>query len=65
MKWHSSKDDTVGESYGVTTRLHKSIAHPTVQEAYFVFHHPITLHPTDYVFDTDSDGRYHTPLWPF
>jgi hypothetical protein len=29
------------------------------QEADFIFHHPISLHPTDGVFNPDSDGRDH------
>jgi hypothetical protein len=45
-----------------TARLHNRIAHSILLEAYFVFHHPITLHPTDRVFDTDSDGRDHAML---
>src|ERR671922_130226 len=40
-----------------TTRFHDSIANPILQEAYLVFHHSISLHPTDRVFNTDSDGR--------
>ncbi len=40
-----------------TTRFHDRIADPILQEAYFVFHHPIALHPTDRVFNPDSDGR--------
>jgi hypothetical protein len=40
-----------------TTRFHDSIANPILQEAYFVFHHPISLHPTNRVFNPDSDGR--------
>jgi hypothetical protein len=47
-----------------TTRLHNGIAHPILQEAYRVFHHPITLPPTDRVFATDSDGREH-PIMGF
>jgi|Tabmets5t2r1_1033131.scaffolds.fasta_scaffold75252_1 hypothetical protein len=59
-----------------TTCFHDGIANPILQEAYLVFHHPITLHPTDRVFDTDSDGRDYaivcflrwgelTPTWLF
>ena len=40
-----------------TTRFHDSIANPILQEAYLIFHHAISLHPTDRVFNTDSDGR--------
>jgi hypothetical protein len=40
-----------------TTGFHDGIANPVRQEAYLVFHHPIALHPTDRVFNTDSDGR--------
>jgi hypothetical protein len=59
-----------------TTRLHNDIANPILQKSSLVFHHPITLHPSDRVFDTDSDGRDHaimcflrwgefTPRWLF
>src|SRR5687767_6364224 len=40
-----------------TTRFHNSIANPILQEAYLVFHHSVALHPTDRVFNPDSDGR--------
>jgi hypothetical protein len=43
-----------------TTRFHDSIANPILQEAYLIFHHPIALHPTDRVCNTDSDGRDRT-----
>src|ERR671918_1346540 len=43
-----------------TTRLHDSIANPILQEADFVFHHPIPLHPADRVFNTDANGRDRT-----
>jgi hypothetical protein len=39
------------------TRFHDSIANPLLQEAYLVFHHAISLHPTDGVFTSDADGR--------
>ena len=59
-----------------TTCFHDGIANPILQEASLVFHHPVTLHPTDRVFDTDSDGRDYaivcflrwselTPTWLF
>jgi hypothetical protein len=40
-----------------TTRFHDGIPHPILQEAYVVFHHPISIHSTDRVFNPDSDGR--------
>jgi hypothetical protein len=40
-----------------TTRFQDSIANAFFREAYLVFHHPISLHPTDHVFNPDSDGR--------
>jgi hypothetical protein len=40
-----------------TTCFHDGIANPILQEAYLVFDNPISLHPTDRVFDTDSNGR--------
>ncbi len=43
-----------------TTRVHDGITNAILQEASLVFHHPISLHPTDRVFDTDSDGRDRT-----
>jgi hypothetical protein len=39
------------------TRVHDGIAHPILEEAHLVCHHPIPLHPADRVFDTDSNGR--------
>jgi hypothetical protein len=39
-----------------TTRFHNGIANAIRQEAYFVFHHPVAFHPTNGVFNTDSDG---------
>ena len=45
-----------------TTRLHDGIAHPILQEAYLVFHHPVAFYPTNGVFDTDSDRRDHAIL---
>jgi hypothetical protein len=41
-----------------TTCFHDSITNPILQEADFVFHHPISLHPTSRVFNPDSDGRH-------
>ncbi len=40
-----------------TTRFHDRITNPIRQEAYLVFSHPISLHPTDRVFNTDAAGR--------
>jgi hypothetical protein len=42
-----------------TTRFHDSITNAILPEADVVFHHPIALHPTDRVFNPDSDGRNH------
>jgi hypothetical protein len=43
-----------------TVRLHDGVANPVLQEADLVFHQPIAFHPTDRVFDTNSDGRNRT-----
>jgi hypothetical protein len=43
-----------------TTRFHDSIANPTLPEAYLIFPHPVTLHSTDRVFNSDADGRDRT-----
>jgi hypothetical protein len=43
-----------------TARLHYGVANPVLQEADLVFHQPIAFHPTDRVFDTNSDGRNRT-----
>ena len=39
-----------------TTCFHHDIANAILHEADFVFHHPIAFHPTNGVFNTDSDG---------
>ena len=39
-----------------TTRFHNGITNAILQEADFVFHHPVAFHPTNGVFNTDSDG---------
>jgi hypothetical protein len=39
-----------------TTCFHHGIANAILQEANFVFHHPIAFYPTNGVFNTDSDG---------
>ena len=39
-----------------TTCFHDGIPHPILQEADFVLHDPVTFHPTNSVFNTDSDG---------
>jgi hypothetical protein len=41
-----------------TTRFHDSIANPSFQEAYLISHHPVTFHPTDRVFNTDTNRHY-------
>jgi len=38
-----------------TTRFHDSITNPILEEADFVFHDPIAFHPTNGVFNPDSD----------
>ena len=43
-----------------TARLHYGVANLVLQEAELVFHQPIAFHPTDRVFDTNSDGRNRT-----
>jgi hypothetical protein len=43
-----------------TTRLHDGVAHAILQEAYLVFHHPITFHPANGMFNTASDRRDRT-----
>jgi hypothetical protein len=40
-----------------TTRFHDDIPNAIFQEADFVFHHPGTFHPTNGVFNADSDRR--------
>jgi hypothetical protein len=40
-----------------TTRFHDSITNPVLEEAEFVFHDPIVFHPTNGVFNPDSDRR--------
>src|SRR6266516_3527331 len=40
-----------------TTRFHDGITNPVLQEADFVFHHPIAFHPTNGVFNADADRR--------
>jgi hypothetical protein len=39
-----------------TTRFHYGITNTILQEADFVFHNPVALHPANGVFNTDSDG---------
>jgi len=39
-----------------TTCFHHDISNAILQEADFVFHHPVAFHPTNRVFNTDSDG---------
>ena len=43
-----------------TTRLHDGVANAILQEAYLVFHHARAFHPTNRVFNPDSDRRAHT-----
>jgi hypothetical protein len=39
-----------------TTRFHNGITKAILQETDFVFHDSVTFHPTNGVFNTDSDG---------
>jgi hypothetical protein len=39
-----------------TTCFHDSIPEPILQEANCILYDPVTLHPTDDVFNADSDG---------
>ena len=39
-----------------TTCFHDGVPHPVLQEADFVLHDPVAFHPTNGVFNTDSDG---------
>ncbi len=39
-----------------TTCLHHDVSNTILQEADFVFHHPVAFHPTNGVFNPDSDG---------
>jgi hypothetical protein len=39
-----------------TTRFHHGITNAILQEADFVFHHPVAFHPANGVFNADSDG---------
>ena len=39
-----------------TTCFHHDISNAILQEADFVFHHPVAFYPTNGVFNTDSDG---------
>jgi hypothetical protein len=39
-----------------TTRFHNGITNAILQEADCVFHNPVAFHPTNGVFNTDSDG---------
>jgi len=47
-----------------TTRFHDGIANPILQEADSVFHDSVAFHPTNGVFNTDSDGG-NTPIGRF
>ena len=40
-----------------TTCFHDGIANPILQQPYLIFHDPVKFHPTNSVFNTDSDGR--------
>jgi hypothetical protein len=40
-----------------TTRFHDDVTNAVLQEAYFVFHDPIAFHPTNGVFNTNSNRR--------
>ena len=39
-----------------TTCFHDGIPEPVLQEADFILDDPVTFHPTDGVFNADSDG---------
>lgn len=39
-----------------TTRFHDGVSQPILQEANGVLHDPVAFHPTNRVFNTDSDG---------
>ncbi len=39
-----------------TTRFHDGVSQPILQETNCVLHDPIAFHPTNDVFNTDSDG---------
>ena len=39
-----------------TARFHDGVTNPVLQEADVVFHDPIACHPTNGVFNADSDG---------
>ena len=39
-----------------TTCFHHDIANAILQEANFVFHHPVAFYPSNGVFNTDADG---------
>jgi len=41
----------------VATCFHHDIANASLHKANLVFHHPVAFHPTDGVFNPDSDGR--------
>ena len=36
--------------------FHDGVANAILPEADFVFHHPVAFHPTNGVFNADSDG---------
>ena len=40
-----------------TTCFHDGVPNPILQEADFVLHDPVAFHPTNGVFNPDSDGR--------
>ena len=40
-----------------TTCFHDGIPNTILQEADRVFHHPVAFHPTNGMFNADSDGR--------
>jgi hypothetical protein len=39
-----------------TTCFYDGITNAILQEADFIFHHPVAFHPTNGVLNTDSDG---------
>jgi hypothetical protein len=44
-----------------TTCFHDGVPHPVLQEADFILHDPVAFHPTNRVFNPDSDGG-NTPI---
>src|SRR5262245_22982083 len=43
-----------------TTCFHDGVLHPILQKTDFVLHDPVAFHPTNGLFNTDSDGGHTT-----